>query len=287
MFSEYGKCYENYDLINYNTYHVSCICKYFIEVDSITKLTKLYKYILEHNLKYLVLGNGSNIILPSFYDGVVIKLNLRDVEFDRNKVIVSSSIKLPQLVDLTINEGFTSLKWAKGIPGTVGGAVITNAGAYNDEIANYVEELEVLENNKVRIIKKSEIDFAYRHSSLKYRDLIILRVTLSLKKGDILEAKNFILEKAKVRKSTQPLDKYTAGSVFKNPEGYSAGKLIDDLGLKGYQIGGAKVSEKHANFIENVSDATGEDIIKLISFIKKEVLHEYNIDLELEQQICV
>lgn len=286
MFEEYGKCYLDYDLINYNSYHVSSICKYFIIVDSVIKLTKLYKYILENNLKYFVLGNGTNIILPSYYEGIVIKLNLKEIEFTHNKVIVSSSIMLPHLVALTMKEGFTSLKWAKGIPGTIGGAIITNAGAYNDEIADYVDELEVLENNKVRIIKRSEIDFAYRHSSLKYRDLIILKVTLNLKKGDILEAKNFILEKTKIRKNTQPLDKYTAGSVFKNPENNSAGKLIDDLNLKGYQIGGAKISEKHANFIENVENATGEDIIKLINYIKQKVKDEYNIDLELEQQIC-
>ncbi len=286
MFEEYGKCYLDYDLINYNSYHVSSICKYFIIVDSVIKLTKLYKYILENNLKYFVLGNGTNIILPSYYEGIVIKLNLKEIEFTHNKVIVSSSIMLPHLVALTMKEGFTSLKWAKGIPGTIGGAIITNAGAYNDEIADYVDELEVLENNKVRIIKRSEIDFAYRHSSLKYRDLIILKVTLNLKKGDILEAKNFILEKTKIRKNTQPLDKYTAGSVFKNPENNSAGKLIDDLNLKGYQIGGAKISEKHANFIENVENATGEDIIKLINYIKQKVKGEYNIDLELEQQIC-
>ncbi len=285
MFDEYGLVYENYDLKKFNTYNISCKAKYFIIVNDIIKLTMLFKYIIDNKMKYFVIGNGSNIILPSIYDGVVIKLDFNDIEFNRNKVIVSANYLLPQLVNTTISHGLSGLEWASGIPGTIGGAVIANAGAYKDEICNYIEELEVIENNKIRIIKRNEIDFAYRFCSLKYRDLIILKVTLNLKKGNKEKSLEIIKEHIEKRKSTQPLDKPTAGSVFKNPEGFAAGKLIDDLNLKGYKIGGAEISKKHANFIINTGDATGEDIVKLINFIKKSVEEEYHIDLVLEQQI--
>lgn len=287
MFDEYGLVYENYDLKKLNTYNVSCKARYFIIVNDIIKLTMLFKYIIDNKMKYFVIGNGSNIILPSIYDGVVIKLDFNDIEFNRNKVIVPANYLLPQLVNTTISHGLFGLEWASGIPGTIGGAVIANAGAYNDEICNYIEELEVIENNKIRIIKRNEIDFTYRFCSLKYRDLIILKVTLNLKKGNKEKSLEIIKEHIEKRKSSQPLDKPTAGSVFKNPEGFAAGKLIDDLNLKGYKIGGAEISKKHANFIINTGNATGEDIVKLINFIKKRVEEEYHIDLVLEQQIIL
>lgn len=238
-------------------------------------------------MKYFIIGNGSNIILPSIYDGIVIKLDFNDIEFNRNKVIIPANYLLSKLVNVTIEHGLSGLEWASGIPGTIGGAVITNAGAYNDEICNYIEELEVIENNKIRIIKRNEIDFAYRFCSLKYRDLIILKVTLNLKKGNRKKSLEVIKEYLMKRRSTQPLDKPSAGSVFRNPEGLAAGKLIDDLNLKGYKIGDAEISKKHANFIINTKTATGEDIVKLINFIKKRVEEEYHIDLVLEQQIIL
>jgi UDP-N-acetylmuramate dehydrogenase len=285
VFDEYGLVYEDYDLKKLNTYKVSCKARYLIIVNDIIKLTMLFKYIMDNKIKYFIIGNGSNIILPSIYDGVVIKLDFNGIEFNRNKVTVPANYLLPQLVNTTIDHGLSGLEWASGIPGTIGGAVIANAGAYKDEICNYIEELEVIENNKIRIIKRNEIDFAYRFCSLKYRDLIILKVTLNLKKGNKEKSLEVIKEHIEKRKSSQPLDKPSAGSVFRNPEGFAAGKLIDDLNLKGYKIGGAEISKKHANFIINTGDATGEDIVKLINYIKKRVEEEYHIDLVLEQQI--
>ncbi len=287
MFNNYGIVYENYDLKNYNTYKISSITKYFVIVKDIIKLNLLFKYIIDNKIKYFIIGNGSNIILPEYFDGVVIKLNLNYIEFNKNKVTVSSDYLLPKLVNETVNHGLSNLEWASGIPGTIGGAVITNAGAYNNEICNYIEELEVIENNKIRIIKKNEIDFSYRSSSLKYRDLIIVKITLNLKKGNKENSLNLIKENLEKRIKSQPLDKPNAGSVFRNPEGFAAGKLIDDLNLKGTKQGGAEISMKHANFIINNGTATSNDIIKLINYIKKKVKEEYNIELVLEQQIIL
>ena len=285
MFDKYGKVFENFNLINHNTYKVECICDYFIVVDDIIKLTNLLKYLKDNNYKYFIIGNGSNIILPNYYNGVVIKLNLNEIIFNKNKVIVSASVMMPHLVNKCLDNDLTSLEWAYGIPGTIGGCVYNNAGAYNDEIANYIDEVEVLENNKIKILKRSDIEFEYRNTSLKNRDLVILKVTLKLIKGDKVESWNLIKDRQERRINTQPLDKHSAGSVFRNPDGDYAGRLIEEFGLKGKSIGGAKISEKHANFIINEGNATGEDVVKLINYIKNVIKKETDIDLVLEQEI--
>ncbi len=284
-FKEFGEVFENYDLVNNNTYKVHSICNYYIIVDDVIKLTNLINYLNNQNIKYFVIGNGSNIILPSIYDGVVIKLKFNSIEYLDNKVIVGSSYMLNKLAYETINNGLSGLEWASGIPGTIGASIYGNAGAYKDEISNYVEEIEVLENNKIKIIKKSDITFSYRNTSLRKRNLIILKATLILKQGNKEESLNLVKERLERRSATQPLDYPSAGSVFRNPEGLFAGKLIEDLNLKGKMVGDAKISEKHANFIINNGNATGEDIQKLIVLIMNEVKKEYQIDLILEQEI--
>ena len=282
---EFGKVYENKDLYEYNTYRVHSICNYLIIVDNVVKLTNLILYLNNEKIKYFVIGNGSNIILPSKYEGVVIKLNFNDIEFISDKVIVGASYMLNRLAIESIDKGLSGLEWASGIPGTIGGSIYGNAGAYKDEIANYIEEIEVLENNHIKILKRNDIFFEYRSSSLQKRDLIILKATLKLNKGNKEESLALIKDRLERRINTQPLDYPSAGSVFRNPEGLFAGKLIEDLNLKGKKIGGAEVSDKHANFIINNGNATGEDIVNLIELIKLEVKKEYNIDLILEQKI--
>ena len=282
---EYGIVSENYDLINHNTYKVHSICNYYIEVDDVVKLTKLIDHLNKENLKYLIIGNGSNIILPSKYDGIVIKPCFYELDINGEYVTVGSSYMINKLAMETISDDLTGLEWASGIPGTIGASIYGNAGAYKDEISNYVEELEVLENNKVKILKKNDIFFEYRSSSLQKKDIIILKAKLKLSKGNKEESLALVKDRLQRRVESQPLDYPSAGSVFRNPEGQFAGKLIEDLGLKGKTIGGAQVSEKHANFIINIGNATGEDIINLIQLIITEVKREYNIDLVLEQKI--
>ena len=282
---EFGKVYKDKDLYEYNTYKVHSIANYLIEVDNVVKLTKLIAFLNEKGYKYFVIGNGSNIILPSKYDGIVIKLSFYEIKYEKDIITVGASYMLNKLAMESINNGLTGLEWACGIPGTVGGSLYGNAGAYLDEIANYVEEAEVLENNRIKILKKNDIFFEYRSSSLQKRDLIILSVKLKLKKGSSEESLSLVNDRFQRRMATQPLDYPSAGSVFRNPEGMYAGKIIEDLGLKGKIIGGAMVSDKHANFIVNTGNATGEDIYALIRFIKDKVKEEAGIDLILEQKI--
>ncbi len=281
----FGIVYKNKDLYDYNTYKVHSIVNYLIIVSNVVKLTNLIDYLNKNNIKYFVIGNGSNIILTSVYDGVVIKLDMNELEINNNEVTVGASYMLNRLAMDTIEHNLSGLEWASGIPGSVGGSAYGNAGAYNDAIGNYIEEIEVLENNHIKVLKKNDIFFEYRSSSLQKRDLIILKLTLKLKKGSKQESLALVKDRLERRLASQPLEYPSAGSVFRNPEGLYAGKLIEDLGFKGKSIGGAEISSKHANFIINKGNATGEDIKELIQLIIKEVKNKYNIDLVLEQKI--
>lgn len=284
--NEYGIVYENVDLKKYTTLGVGGIAKYLIEVTSEKNLVSLIKYLRENNLKYYILGNGSNVILDdSFFDGVIIRVNkLNKIEVNEDVVTASCGVKLGFLNNVALQNGLVSLYFASLIPGEVGSSVMGNAGCYNHSLMEYVQSVKVLtKEGNVTNISKSEIKYGYRYTSLKGN--IILSVTFKLEKGDPLETLKLIKENNDKRLATQPLDTKNVGSIFKNPEGYSAGKLIDDLGLKGYHIGDAYVSDKHANFIVNKGNATYLDVLNLISYIKLNVFENYKISLEVEPKI--
>ena len=179
------------------------------------------------------------------------------------------------------------MEFSSGIPGCVGASVAMNAGAYNSDISTILKEVTILTpDNEIVIMKKEELDFEYRNSFLKKnKDYIVISATFELEKGNIDEMKELITERKKKRVASQPLDMPNAGSVFRNPEGSYAGALIEGANLKGYNINGAEVSIKHANFIVNKGNATGKDIIDLIDKIQKEIKEKDNIELKLEQII--
>ncbi len=280
--NEYGIVYENVDLKKYTTLGVGGIAKYLIEVTNENNFVSLIKYLKENKIKYYILGNGSNVILDdSFFDGVIIRVNkLNKLEINDNLVTASCGVKLGLLNNVALQNGLVSLYFASLIPGEVGSSVMGNAGCYNHSLMEYVQSVEVLNENGVVIIPKSEIEYGYRYTSLKGN--IILSVTFKLEKGEPLETLKLIKENNDKRLATQPLNEKNVGSIFKNPEGYSAGKLIDDLGLKGYNIGDAYVSEKHANFIVNKGHATYLEVLELINYIKLKVFEHYKISLEVE-----
>lgn len=281
------KFLENENLKNYNTYKLECISSYIAFPSTIEELTNLLNILRKYKIKWFVLGNGSNVILPSYYNGVIIKLsNFNKCKIDGNNINVESGYMLNKLANELSSKGYTGMEWATGIPGTVGGSICGNAGAYKSSMSNIIKDVTLLDNNEVITLNNKELEFNYRDSLLKHRkDLIVLSCNIKLEKGNLEEIKKTIEERTLKRIETQPLDYPSCGSVFRNPEGLSTGKLIDDLGLKGYQIGGAKISEKHANFIINNNNATSEDIIKLIELIKDKIKKNYDIDLVLEQEI--
>lgn len=285
--SKICKTLENESLKKYNTYKLDCYCKIIIFPSNIEQLIESLKIIKKNNFKWFVLGNGSNIILPNYYDGVIIKLdNLNKCVINDNMIYVESGYMLNKLANELSNKGYTGIEWATGIPGTIGGAIYGNAGAYKSSMSEILVDVTLLDNEKIVTLENKELEFKYRDSLLKHKkDLIVLSCNIKLEKGSKEEIKKTIEERTLKRIETQPLEYPNCGSVFRNPEGVSAGKLIDDSGLKGFTEGGARISEKHANFIINYDNATSEDIIKLIHLIKDKIKKNYNIDLVLEQEI--
>ena len=277
--------YKNVSLKKYNTYKIDVNCDYLVYPKSIHELQELLKYLKDNNIHYLILGNGSNVILARPNFDVVIKLDrINNIEIKDNIVIAGAGVSLIKLSNICMENNLNGLSFAGGIPGLLGASTAMNAGAYKEDMASIVKEVKVLTPNlEIKTMKNSELEYAYRDSFLKRnKDFICVEVTLSLEYEDKEIIKHRIRDR---RISSQPVNMPSAGSVFRNPEGLSAGKLIEDIGLKGYTIGGAQVSEKHANFIINTSNATYEDIISLIDYIKEKVKEKYNIDLILEQEI--
>lgn len=285
---KYGKVKENIDLKNYNTYKVSSFAKYLVDVKDENSLISLIKYLEANNVKYMILGNGSNVVLPDKkFNGVIIKLGgLNKIDVDDDEVYVEAGVMLPKLVNETVSNCLTGLEWASGIPGTVGGAVVGNAGAYLSDIFTFIDEIRVLDKNVVKTLKKSDVAYSYRHTSFKdSKDIIILGVKLKLNKGNADESAILMKKRLERRIESQPLEYPSAGSVFRNPEGDYAGRLIEECGLKGKRIGGAMVSEKHANFIINYDNASASDVRNLIKFVHDEVLKKMKVDLIIEQEI--
>lgn len=290
FFDKYNITYkENASLKNYNTYKVNSFCSFLVFPKSEEELVLVLKELKKENIKYLILGNGSNIILSKpHYDGVVIKLdNLCKIEYNNNIVTVEAGYPLIKVAIDSINKGLSGLEFAAGIPGTIGASTAMNAGAYNSDMSNIVKSVKALNNDlEIITLTNKELEYSYRDSFLKrHNDYIVLSTTLELKQGDIETMKNQIEERRKKRLASQPLNMPNAGSVFRNPENMFAGELIEKSKLKGFSIGGAEVSEKHANFIVNKGNATGEDIIKLINKVKKTIKENYNVELKLEQII--
>ncbi|MBQ6494910.1 MAG: UDP-N-acetylmuramate dehydrogenase [Bacilli bacterium] len=283
------KYIKNANLKKHNTYRINATCDYLIYPKDKYELLKILKYIKNNELKYMILGNGSNIILSKkHYDGIIIKLdNLNNLERKRNILTIEAGYSLIKLAMETAIMGLSGLEFAGGIPGNVGASIAMNAGAYNNSISEVVDSVEVITDNfELKTLKANELDFKYRDSIFKHKEnYIIVSCKLKLKPTKKEKIIDLIKTRSKKRRETQPLDYPSAGSVFRNPEGMHSGELIEKCGLKGYQIGGAKVSEKHANFIINYNNATGEDIIKLIDYIKEKVKEKYNIELVLEQII--
>lgn len=283
-----GLIEEDVPLKKHNTYRIDGIIKVMVTPGNVDELKDLLNYLKTNNVKHMVLGKGSNVLfVNSKYDGVIIKLDSFDnLEIEDTIVKVGAGYSLIKLALKTTKLGLTGFEFAAGIPGTVGGAIFMNAGAYKSDMGYIVSEVKVLTpDNEVKTMYNKEMDFHYRTSFIqKNRGYICLEATIVLKHGDI-NAINSVMEDRKQRRlMSQPWDFPSAGSVFRNPEGDFAGRLIEAAGMKGKSIGGALVSEKHANFIVNSGGATGQDFYKLITSVKDVVNKEFKIELKVEQE---
>ena len=280
---------ENVNLKEYNTYRLEAFCKYMALPKSVKELQEVINYCLHKDIKYFVLGNGSNVILDGTFNGIVINMkNLNGASLVGNTDIIAySGIMMPKLVKFAVKNNLQGLEWASGIPGTLGGGIYGNCGAYNDDIYHYLKEIIVLHNGKIEHIKADKVFHDYRQTFFQgKRQYIIVAAHLKLIKGDSKQSQELINDRLKRRLSSQPLTYPSAGSVFRNPsKEMPSGKLIEDVGLKNKNIGGALISPKHANFIVNNGNATAKDVISLIELIKKTIKENYSIDLVTEQEI--
>lgn len=288
MLNNYGEVLENASLLNYNSYGIETSCSFLVKPNSADNLKELLNYINVNNIKYYILGKGSNVILPdTHFNGIIISLELLDKVFINNEIVTAEcGINLSAFIMECINNGLEGLEYLALIPGTLGGALYGNAGVKNHEIYDNLVSVEVIRDGKYLLLNKNDINVSYRYTSFKENNDILVRATFKLDKTNNIDVlKDRIKENRIKRLETQPLEYRNAGSVFRNPEGDAAGRLIESVGLKGYSVGDAEVSTKHANFIINKGNASSDDIKKLIKIIKEKVKEEYDIDLVLEQII--
>lgn len=253
-----------------------------LEVQAVIKICKEYK------VNYYLIGNGTNLIVrDGGIRGVVIKLTkLNEIEVQGNKIIAQSGASLYDVTQVALNAGLKGIEFASGIPGSIGGGSAMNAGAYNGEMSMVLESMLAVDNNgKLLTLTKDELELTYRSSAILKHGYTVVSVTLSLNEGDKEVIKARMDELAKRRKDKQPLEYPSAGSTFKRPEGYFAGKLIEDCELKGVCVGGAQVSVKHSGFIINKKDASAKDILDLIKLVQNEVEGKFGVHLHTEVKV--
>lgn len=289
MGKKIGDVLINEPLSKFTTYKVGGCAKAIVYPKNVDKLIELMEILNENDIKSFILGNGSNVLFSdNIYEGIIIKLDkFNKIEFADNLVRVGAGYSLVKLANETAKMGLAGLEFAAGIPGTVGGATFMNAGAYNSEMRNVIKSVQVLTSDlEIITLTNSEMQFGYRDSFLQHnKGYICLEVVFELWHGDKNILAEIIKDRKRKRKRTQPLEYPSAGSVFRNPKGKYAGELIEELGLKGYQVGGAMISPKHANFIINVGGAKASDIRKIVDVIKEKVYKKYKIKLRVEQRL--
>jgi len=279
----------NEPMKNHTSFKVGGPADIFIEPDDRAELVKAIKDLREQGVSYYIIGNGSNLLVSDKgLRGAVVKIGDKfgSVSINNDIITAESGVLLSTLSKMAAREGLTGMEFASGIPGSLGGAVTMNAGAYGGEMKDIVEWVEILDQDlNIKRLKNDEMKFMYRKSIIEPGKHIVLRCCIRLKKGNKDEIDNKMAELAEKRKSKQPLHLPSAGSTFKRPEGYFAGKLIEDAGLRGFSIGGAQVSTLHCGFVVNNGDATAKDVYDLIRHVQKTVFEKFNVMLEPEVKI--
>ena len=259
----------------------------FVKAYSLEEIKSVLKITSKNNIPLFVLGNGTNIIVKDEgFRGIILQVKLENIEINGTEVIAGSGVKNAILSKKLIDNSLTGFEFASGIPGTIGGAVKMNAGAYGGEMKDIVSEVTYLEyDGNVYVVKNNECEFSYRHSKFFNQKAIILEVKLKLEKGNKSDIENKVKDLLEQRREKQPLEYPNAGSTFKRGEDFITAKLIDECGLKGYSIGGAQVSQKHAGFIINKDNATSSDIIHLIQYVQNSVKETTGKEIKLEVEI--
>lgn len=281
-----GNISLNEPLAKYTTFRIGGEADYLVEPVDAPDLLSIVKYCNAKQMPFYVMGNGSNILISDEgIRGVVINLEkgFNYLRHENGAIISGAGVKLAKFVDFCIQNNYAGIEMLAGIPATVGGALIMNAGCYGGEISTYAAEVQVIRNEEIVNLNHQQSGFSYRNSNLK--DTVIMQATFKLPEGD----KEFLQKTRKMwmvkRNEVQPVEIPNAGCIFKNPAGNYAAKLIEECGLKGITSGGAMVSPKHANFIVNFDNATAHDVLELVKKVRKTVKEKKGIKLELEVKL--
>ena len=283
--------YYNEPMAKHTSFKIGGPADVFIKVDNIEELKEILKLSKENKIPLTIIGNGSNLLVTDKgIRGITAKLNLKDIEIknENNKQIIKVEAGVPVglLAQKLLKEEITGFEELSGIPGTIGGAVIMNAGAHGKELKDILKKVTAMDyNGNIHEFTNEECQFSYRNSRFQKEKYIILQATLELEKGNSTEIKEKMDEYMQFRKEKQPIEYPNAGSTFKRGEDFVTAKLIDEAGLKGYKVGGAQVSEKHAGFIVNVDNATAKDVIELTDYIKEKIEEKFGKKINLEIQI--
>ncbi len=284
---------ENNVLLNepmsaHTTFRIGGNADIFITPDSIERVCRAVKTAKESGLPYYIIGNGSNLLVKdNGFRGIIIQIykGLSYINVEDNIITAGAGALLSTVAKKALDASLTGMECLSGIPGTVGGAVCMNAGAYGGEMKDIVVSSKVLVNGNVETIDNASSEFGYRISRIMKENMIVLETVFKLEKGNYDEIKAKMQELAAQRNAKQPVELPSAGSTFKRPEGYFAGKLIDGSGLRGYSVGQAQVSPKHCGFVVNNGGAAADDVLRLIEYVQKTVYDKFGVMLEPEVRI--
>lgn len=284
--TEEGNVLYKEPMSRHTTFQVGGEAECLIDIASEEVLVKLLKYLNIIEIPYFILGNGSNLLVSDKgYDGVILRIGnkMSGIKVEGDRITAQAGALLSRVAKTAYEHSLTGLEFASGIPGSLGGAIVMNAGAYDGEMSRVVETVKVMnKEGEIMVLDNESMEFSYRNSIIRNRPFIVLEAVLRLQPGEQSEIKNKMDDFAERRREKQPLEYPSAGSTFKRPEGYYAGKLIMDAGLRGYRIGSAQVSEKHCGFIINLGNAEASDIFELIQEIQERVKNQFDVSLERE-----
>lgn len=271
----------------HTTFKIGGNADIYIKVATIQDIKYILRYVKENNIPLTVIGNGSNLLVrDGGVRGITMQINLEGIDIKDELVTAEAGVKLAKLGVETLNASLTGFEFASGIPGTIGGAIRMNAGAYGGEFKDIVYSVTyITRDGEIKTISNEEANFSYRHSRFVDNDDIVISTTLKLEKGNPEEIKAKMDELMLARRTKQPLELPSAGSTFKRGSDFYASKIIDEAGLKGYQIGGARISDKHTGFVVNVDNAKAKDVLELTDFVKTVIYKKYGKIIELEVEI--
>ncbi len=282
------KIFTNEPMSKHTSFKIGGPAEIFVKINNVEELKLIIKISKQAEVPITVVGNGSNLLVSDDgIRGIVLKIEFDKIEIEESgKLKVGSGVKLAFLAQKCLKEKLEGVEFASGIPGTIGGAIRMNAGAHGSEMKDIVKKITCMtRDGKIQVISNEEAKFEYRNSIFSQNDYIILEAEIQLRKGNPEEIRSKMDEYATYRKEKQPIEYPSAGSTFKRGNDFITAKLIDECGLKGYQIGGAQVSEKHAGFIINKGNATAEDVKQLMKYVEEQVYNKFGKKIEPEIEI--